>query len=104
MLIGTRPNGGRQPVAPSKVANNEDGDKSIESVKQYVLIGAGILRESRANADRIYISGTLCVSGNFVSRNDRNYCANIPEKKCKQMRKTIGQVIVFSGRRTFHSS
>lgn len=45
-------------AAPSKVANNENGDKSIECVKQYVLIVArisGILC-GIARADRSYIS------------------------------------------------
>jgi len=31
-------------AAPSKVANNENGDKSIERVKQYVLIVSRISR------------------------------------------------------------
>jgi len=44
-------------AAPSKVANNENGDKSIECVKQYVFIIARISRImcDMAREDRSYI-------------------------------------------------
>jgi len=62
-LIGT-PNGGRRPAAPSKVANNENGDKSIERVKQYVLIVARIFRILRDTARaRAWIAFTSQLAG-----------------------------------------
>lgn len=85
-LIGTRDRMGVDDrAAPSKVANNENGDKSIERVKQYVLIVARISRILRgiARADRSYISVNKTAVTQIESQHGIFYCKLIKNKDKK---------------------